>query len=829
MWIMHVDKFVKDHGLQQVRSHQIHESSTNQLHPEGLYSEEIFGDIGTPMRLFKFGYIELNTTIFHPVIFSNIVELRGIYKEVMAGRTYVKYDEELQDLVVCTKDDPYAETGYQYFMEIFPKIVFKPTRSNRRTDKINILNKYKNVLKITKCIVSPAGIRDLEETADGRFISEEINDIYRAVLSLSLAIPKEMSDHPIFNSVRYNLQMKVNAVVDHIFSITDGKKGYFQNKYMARKLAGGTRNVLVSAILEGSDPDDPRYLKPDESYVPLFQAMRMYDKVMKYWLRQLFFNNTIGNNTNNIPVIDPDTNKLTYIEISDIERNKYMTDDGLNDYINDFRNEDVRFKPVGIYDVNKKFYYLNLIYDNGDKIYMFRDKADLYTHVEETISSIKNIQYLKNLDSLNLPSDGYVILGSAATIAYGHDKINNDIDIIVTESVFNKILPLLTKTDKGYTDTATGTIDVNTASVLYSSFDEAYVHSRDIQGYRFLDIQGLRSFYENLYDIFKMEKHRPTLEWVRELSDTLFIDSNKIRPITIYEMFYITAYSCMQLGHNQKHLLSTRYPVAHTESIYPSKAHIVTTTPSRYVYMTSLLNDNLRLGFPQYPILHKESMDALALHHSWLENLTADFDGDMGNATGITSVEANEEIAAYMSSPISIVNTNGKLITGVNGSTIIPWVLSNMSRSRIVEPTDLTRFKPSLNRIKGINKFISLMPINQTILIGPALLTVLGLVNSNGLECLVNEYVFDILGKSGKFEYNIKTNTYTALDGWLRVYRELPNGEFTYDQLIYDTTRINSVLFLGPKIHYRICTSSTSAVDKQLAKIYEKQLRQEIK
>ena len=827
---MHLPEFIKRKGVKQVTSQQIHEASTNRLHPEGLFSEDIFGSIGSTDRLIRFGYIDIHTTIFHPTIFANLIELRGLYKEVMSGKTYVKFSDEIKDLIICPKDDPDAETGYQYFMEIFPKIVFKPTKSDKRNDKIKMLHKYSDRLTMNTCIVSPAGIRDLEETSDGRFISEEINDIYRSILSLSAAIPKDLSDHPIFNSVRFNLQMKVSMVYDHIFSITDGKKGYFQNKYMARKLAGGTRNVFVSAILEGTDPDDPRYLKPDETYVALFQTMRMYDKIIKYYLRHIFFNNSIGNNTNKIPAVDPDTGNLVYIEISDIERNKYMTDDGLNDYINDFKNKDIRFEPVSILDIDKKPYYPFMIFDDIDKVYIYRDKADLHEYVQRTRTSVNRIQHLNNLIELGLEQHEYVILGSACTILYGMNKINNDIDIFVTPEALQRILPKLTETDKGYTDTATGTIDISDVSSMYNNFEEAYVHSTVVDGYRFLDISGLLSFYEALYETFKMPKHKSTLDWVRQLNETMFIDADKLRPMTIYELFYITTYMSVQYGANQKHLFNTRYPVAHIESIYPSKTHVVTTTPSRLVYLSSLLDDSLKVALPHYPILHEESMDALALHPSWLENLTADFDGDMGNGTGAISVEANEEIAAYMNSLASIVSTRGDLIAGIHDDTMIPWVLNNMSRDRVKAPVDLSRFKPSLNRIQGIDQFRNLMPINQTILSGTALLSVLGLMKTSSLECVVNDYVFDVLGRSGEFEYKPTDNAYIALNGYLKVYQELPNGaDYIYDQLIFNTIRIDSVLFLSPKIHYKMCKLGTSSIDKEMVILYEKHLKNEIK
>ena len=60
-WIMDVNNYIFLNGLKEVKTQLIYEPSTSNFHPEGLYSEEIFGQIGSPQRVATLGYIDLHT------------------------------------------------------------------------------------------------------------------------------------------------------------------------------------------------------------------------------------------------------------------------------------------------------------------------------------------------------------------------------------------------------------------------------------------------------------------------------------------------------------------------------------------------------------------------------------------------------------------------------------------------------------------------------------------------------------------------------------------------------------------------------------------------
>ena len=395
---------------------------------------------------------------------------------------------------------------------------------------------------------------------------------------------------------------------------------------------------------------------------------------------------------------------------------------------------------------------------------------------------------------------------------------------MITPEAFERIKDKLVATQTGYTDKATGTVDCSTKSAFYDSQGDAFAHSIIVDGYRVLSIQGLLRFYEVMYATYKLPKHVQILKWIREYSESIYKEN--IRPLTIYELMYITAYACSQ-GSSQKYLLNTRYPVAHVESIYPSKCHIVTTSPSRLIQLKSLIDNNLEFQLPHYPILGKKSNDALALHPSWLENLTADFDGDMGNATGLMTEDATAEIEAFMNSPSSIVNPRGELVSGVHDDTMVPWVLFNMSRDRVQKPLDISKFNPSLSNVIGMKEFVDKMPVSQVIVVGSSFLALLGLTKNYDIDCIASEYIFNIIGTSDSFVYDHKKNEYHSPNSLISVFPSF--GEYSFDQIVSTAVRFDSVLFVHPKIQYEFYKRRNAPKDAQRIALYEKYFKKEIR
>ena len=59
--ILDPEEYIQRKNILPVSSHAMYETSTGRFHPEGLFSEVIFGQVGTNQRLVKRGFIDLHT------------------------------------------------------------------------------------------------------------------------------------------------------------------------------------------------------------------------------------------------------------------------------------------------------------------------------------------------------------------------------------------------------------------------------------------------------------------------------------------------------------------------------------------------------------------------------------------------------------------------------------------------------------------------------------------------------------------------------------------------------------------------------------------------
>lgn len=374
--IMDIDSKIARDNIQEVTSPFIREPSSTNLHPGGLFSEVIFGEIASPARLVTMGYIDLRTKIIHPRLFKTIMRLKGLYKEVIEGKTYAIFDKEEKDFVKAMDTDTNAKTGYSFFLKHLLDIDFRSTSSITRETKIEVLKKFKDRILISKYLVLPAGMRDINTDA-ANSTSEEINKLYSGLFRLTRAMPASGSDNTVYDGVRMAIQNRAIMIYEYIKNITDGKKGFFQKKYGARALALGTRNVISAADTNSVTPNHPQAIKSNETMMPLFQAMKAFQPLVTYHLRTLFLNMILEEGASQVSVIDPKTGTLSYVDISISEKDKFMTTEGLINLINSYRETSTRHDPVMIKDSTDKLYYLFQIYRDGNDAYLIRSASDL--------------------------------------------------------------------------------------------------------------------------------------------------------------------------------------------------------------------------------------------------------------------------------------------------------------------------------------------------------------------------------------------------------------------------------------------------------------------
>ncbi len=377
VWVLDVNTWIQRHNVQPVDSLSIYEPSSTTFAVNGLFSEVIFGPLGSTDRLVTFGYIELNTKILQPLIYKNLVKLAALYEDILTGASYARFDDETGQFTRCPDPQQHndAGTGYSFFMSRFDKIKFERNDSRQRSDRIDLIEKYRNIAFCDKLLVMPAGLfRDLEE-AQGTLTTDDVNKLYQTLLSYSFSVPAGATSS-IYDGVRTMIQRKAVEIYNYIENILTGKRGFIQGSWGQRRIALGTRNVIVASSYATMTPSDPQSIGPDETMMGLFQSMKAMQPIVVHQVRTKFFDPIFGHGTETVPLTDSETYLLQYREISSQELNRFDSSAAIENWISRFRNIDIRDNPVTVNDVEGKAYYLLMVYDLGDEIALFRSLPD---------------------------------------------------------------------------------------------------------------------------------------------------------------------------------------------------------------------------------------------------------------------------------------------------------------------------------------------------------------------------------------------------------------------------------------------------------------------
>lgn len=378
--ILNIDEYIRKNNVQEVTSMFIRESSSTEFDRNGLFSENIFGQIGTPERLVKFGYVNLRCKVLHPIIYNNVLTLVRWYGDIMSGKEHAIFSETERVFVKASPDT--GSTGYTFFLNNIPKVNFGKSDSLKQQDKIDIFEKNKTNLTIDKMLVLPAGWRDVT-VEDTRVDKDSINKLYTSLLNYARALPTGGSGDSLYDSVMFAIQKKVCEIFQYLFDISEGKKGFFQRKYGSRALALGTRNVISTSDLSATSPTSADYLKVDEVGVPLFQASKMFMPLMVYSMKTYFFNEIFSTSADNVAVINQKTLGLEYVPVTENEKNKFLSSEGIEKIVNLFRDKSNRHRPVQVYsEDNDSYYYFSLMYDDGRRIVRTRSVSELKQFLE---------------------------------------------------------------------------------------------------------------------------------------------------------------------------------------------------------------------------------------------------------------------------------------------------------------------------------------------------------------------------------------------------------------------------------------------------------------
>ncbi len=349
------------------------------FHSQGLYSTELFGEIGSKARNLKFSYIDLKTEIMHPKIFLELTRLKNLYGKIMAGTGYAIWDTTIGDFVKSDIVD--GKTGYSFFMSHFKDILYSSNESSIRDLRIEFLSKYTNTCMYRFLLVIPAGLRDIQINENKRPEEDDINPLYRKIISATNTINEHtgLKNDPILDTVRWNLQNNFNSIYEYIESILEGKKGFILGKFASRKIHGSTRNVLTSNDPSPKELGKQEATSINDTVCGLHQYLKGTVELSIYNIRNGPMERVIFNLPSNIYLINPKTLKQEQLIPSKKTIEAWGSESGLENIINSFEKQNQRHKPILIDD-----HYAALIYKDDKVFKVFHDIDELPEHFSKT-------------------------------------------------------------------------------------------------------------------------------------------------------------------------------------------------------------------------------------------------------------------------------------------------------------------------------------------------------------------------------------------------------------------------------------------------------------
>lgn len=351
------------------------EGSSENFHPDGLFSTEIFGKVGDDRRNRRFSYIDIKVPVFHPLVYDVLVKLKRLYADIMAGTAYAVWDEVLGDFVKSSAGE--GMTGFEFFATYWKDIKFSKSKSTLREESIKVLKKYADVAMTDKIIVMPAGLRDLEVDENNRKSQDEINSMYWKMLALSNSMLSSSvrKDRESLNGPRYQLQLAFNAVYDYVMSLVEGKKKLLLGRWASRNIFNGTRNVITAIDTSVEILGAPGNVDYNSTMVGLYQYMKGVLPVARKQLRDLVsevFPSTFASNQP-VRLINKETLRSEEVILPSYYFDQWTTEEGLNQEITKFQEESVRNRPVVI-----EGRYMFLVYKGPDMTFrIMRDIGEL--------------------------------------------------------------------------------------------------------------------------------------------------------------------------------------------------------------------------------------------------------------------------------------------------------------------------------------------------------------------------------------------------------------------------------------------------------------------
>ena len=227
-------------GLKPITSAEMF-SKPGEFHPDGLFSESIFGPEESVDRKRVFSYINLNANVIHPTAYGVLIRLDMKIQEFLSSQETFSVDNK----GILTRD-PNGVTGISEFMKIFPKIKFRGGTLDRERFIKKVTNAFEqNLLTVDIVPVIPPDQRPAYQDQKGMWIIDELNDYYTILMRKASQMKGASKAGPLFDLLNFELQ---KAVLEHdkfIRKLIQKKRGIIRSQLLGKRTDFSGRAVVT--------------------------------------------------------------------------------------------------------------------------------------------------------------------------------------------------------------------------------------------------------------------------------------------------------------------------------------------------------------------------------------------------------------------------------------------------------------------------------------------------------------------------------------------------------------------------------------------------------
>lgn len=293
--VLNVNKYVKENHLVPVTSSKKVDVNKT-LHKDGLFSETIFGRIGSKERMTKMAYINLNCKCLQPYLCIALERSSADFSNTILGKLRWRVDGGK----LSKSDNLEDPSGISFIYdnwEIFIKEILKSNGSKSRENNLDLIKKYdKDDLFVDKWLVIPAGFRDIN-TMDieksGKSDYDQINDFYSSMILLSnqLSNITDIKTSLVDDKFSYQMQQNINNIYRRLMEVKTAKKGgLIQKAALAKTIMYSAGNVIcIPKLTRNSyDTDDSTNIKFGHIGIPTVQLLDIFYPFVNHRIKEMF-------------------------------------------------------------------------------------------------------------------------------------------------------------------------------------------------------------------------------------------------------------------------------------------------------------------------------------------------------------------------------------------------------------------------------------------------------------------------------------------------------------------------------------------------------------